>query len=122
MSQSIRCWTISSGRMTPDLIASAREQVAKQVELRGLPGLSVAVTSKDGLVAAEAFGCADVAAARAMTRETFLEIGSIGKTFTAVVLLLLQEQGRLSTCTTRWRGTSPGSKRARPARSSFAIS
>jgi D-alanyl-D-alanine carboxypeptidase len=76
-----------------DLVSAVREQVEQLVENRGLPGLSVAVTSKDAPLATEVFGYADLANRTPMAPETLLEIGSIGKTFTAVVLLHLQEEG-----------------------------
>jgi CubicO group peptidase (beta-lactamase class C family) len=62
---------------------------------RGLPGISVAVTDRDGTVASACFGLADVARGEPVRSETRFEIGSIGKSFTAVALLQLAEEGRL---------------------------
>jgi CubicO group peptidase (beta-lactamase class C family) len=60
-----------------------------------LPGMSVAVTNRDGLVAEAGFGLADIARNEPVTTGTRFEIGSIGKSFTAVALLQLVEDGRL---------------------------
>ena len=65
------------------------------LDVRGLPGLSLAVTDRDGLVASATFGYADLSARRPVAAETAFEHGSIGKTFTAVVLLQLHDEGRL---------------------------
>ena len=53
--------------------------------MEGFPGLSLAVTDRDGLVASETFGLANVDAGMPMSRETYFEFGSIGKTFTTVL-------------------------------------
>jgi D-alanyl-D-alanine carboxypeptidase len=72
-----------------------RAHVEELLAVRGLPGLSLAVTDREGLVASETFGYANLDAGTPMSSETHLEIGSIGKTFTAVALLQLREQGRI---------------------------
>lgn len=69
--------------------------VEELLEVRGLPGLSLAVTDRDGLVALATFGYADLSARRPVAPETAFEHGSIGKTFTAVLLLQLHDEGRL---------------------------
>jgi CubicO group peptidase (beta-lactamase class C family) len=60
---------------------------------RAPPGLAVAVTDRQGLVAAGGFGWADLARRTPATSRTLFEIGSIGKCFTAVLALLLSEEG-----------------------------
>ncbi len=59
------------------------------------PGLALAVTERDRLVHVAAYGYADVAAQKPVTPDTLFEIGSIGKSFTAIALLQLHEAGRL---------------------------
>lgn len=61
----------------------------------GFPGLSVAVTDRERLLASEAFGLANLDAGTPVTSDTYFELGSIGKTFTAVVVLQLHEEGLL---------------------------
>ena len=70
-----------------------RAYVEELLELRGLPGLSLAITDRDGIVASESFGYADLPARTPVAPTTLFEIGSIGKTFTSVALLQLREEG-----------------------------
>ena len=62
----------------------------------GVPGLALALTDRQGLLAAHEAGHADVAAGRPVERRTVLEIGSIGKTFTAAVIMQLVDEGRIA--------------------------
>ena len=55
----------------------------------------MAVTDREGLVASEAFGLASLEAGKPVTRGTYFEHGSIGKTFTAVIVLQLREEGQV---------------------------
>lgn len=59
------------------------------------PGLAVAVTDREGLVASEPFGLANLDARAPVSRETAFEFGSIGKVFTTVLLMQLREEGRI---------------------------
>jgi len=72
-----------------------RAYVEELLSVYGFPGLAVAVTDRDGLVASEAFGLASLEAGTPVTAETYFELGSIGKTFTAITALQLREEGRL---------------------------
>ena len=72
-----------------------RPYVEELIALQGFPGLSVAVTDRNGIVSSESFGLADLAARTPVTGETYFELGSIGKTFTAITALQLREEGRL---------------------------
>jgi D-alanyl-D-alanine carboxypeptidase len=67
--------------------------VEELLEVRGLPGLSLAVTDRGRLLASGTFGHADLAARRPVAAGDLFELGSIGKTFTAVLLLQLREEG-----------------------------
>lgn len=59
------------------------------------PGIALALTTRDDLIGVATTGCADAAAGTALRASHLLEFGSIGKSFTAVVLLQLREEGRL---------------------------
>jgi D-alanyl-D-alanine carboxypeptidase len=72
-----------------------RAYVEELIALQGFPGLSVAVTDRNGIVSSETFGLADLAARTPVTGGTYFELGSIGKTFTAITALQLLEEGRL---------------------------
>ena len=60
-----------------------------------IPGLVLAVTDRNGLLADRRYGWAEVAARRPVEPDTLFEIGSIGKTFAAIIVMQLVEEGRL---------------------------
>ncbi|HID09201.1 TPA: class A beta-lactamase-related serine hydrolase, partial [Candidatus Micrarchaeota archaeon] len=62
----------------------------------GLPGLSAAVVSGDGILWCRGFGFRDVEAGLPATPNTVYGTGSITKSFTAIAVLQLQEEGKLS--------------------------
>lgn len=76
-------------------IEALRAYVEELLAVQGFPGLSLAVTDREGLVASETFGLANVDAGTPVTSETYFELGSIGKTFTAITVLQLYEEGQL---------------------------
>jgi len=59
------------------------------------PGLSLALTTRSGLIATRAYGAANADSEEPVTERTLFQIGSISKHFTAVACLRLQEQGKL---------------------------
>lgn len=88
------------GRLAPDRLSPARLTAIDAAVERALadgrtPGLALSVVDRDGLVVERTSGYADRAARAPVTRAHLFEIGSIGKTFTAIALLTLVEEGRL---------------------------
>ena len=61
----------------------------------GIPGLSLAIANRDGLIWTSAAGYADVEIGTPVETNHLFGIGSITKTFVAVVTLQLVEEGRL---------------------------
>jgi CubicO group peptidase (beta-lactamase class C family) len=61
----------------------------------GTPGYALAITDRTGLVAFRGFGHLDLNRTATPTPETLYEIGSVGKSFTAVVLMQLAAEGRV---------------------------
>lgn len=59
------------------------------------PGLSLALTTQDGLVATRTYGAANADRGDPVTDQTLFQIGSITKHFTAAACLRLAEQGKL---------------------------
>jgi CubicO group peptidase (beta-lactamase class C family) len=59
----------------------------------GLPGVALAVTDRTSTLAILTHGYATIDSKEAITAEALFEIGSIGKSFTAVVLLQLAAEG-----------------------------
>ncbi len=77
------------------LAAQVRERVAALLQETGAPGLSVAVGIGDRVVLAEGFGLADLENAVPATADTVYRLASISKPVTAVLALMLRDQGRL---------------------------
>ena len=63
------------------------------LERRGLPGIAVAVTDRDRLLSFQSAGWADLGLRRPIDEGTLFELGSIGKTFTALLVLELAKGG-----------------------------
>ena len=79
-----------------DVVAHIDAEVARRRADGSIPGLAIAVTDLDGTLIDRVYGHADVAGVRPVQRDTLFEIGSIGKTFTALVVMQLAEEERLS--------------------------
>jgi len=69
-----------------------RSEMAKEQ----IPGLSYAVVSNGKIIDSGAYGYANVELKAPVTSHTLFNIGSIGKTFTATSIMLLQKDGKLS--------------------------
>ncbi len=70
------------------------EYIAREMRDNGIPGLSLALTDRHGLLHASNYGYADTKLKKPLTNETEFEIGSISKSFTSISLLQLMEQGK----------------------------
>ncbi len=81
--------------MLDDAIAAIDAHIEGLRADGSIPGLVLGVTSRDRLLFDRQYGYAEVAAKRPVQREHLFEIGSIGKTFCAVILMQLVEEGRL---------------------------
>ena len=60
-----------------------------------IPGLAIAVTDREKLLRVSTYGYADIAAQTPITPDSLFEIASIGKSFTALALLQLHDEGKL---------------------------
>src|SRR5580693_4504941 len=72
------------------------DKIAAELQKSGAPSVSVAVVTDGKLTLAQGFGKADISTGRASDPSTRYAVGSISKQFTAAIVLLLQEQGKLS--------------------------
>jgi CubicO group peptidase (beta-lactamase class C family) len=77
-------------------IPELQQQLEKILHDTHTPGASVAIVHRDGPEWLAGLGKADVATDRAATPETLFRIGSTSKAFTALSILLLVDQGKLS--------------------------
>ncbi|MFQ5696267.1 MAG: serine hydrolase domain-containing protein, partial [Terriglobia bacterium] len=71
------------------------EFIAGHMRESNTPGLALALTSRDELLRVSTYGFADRKARLPVRPETLFEIGSITKSFTAIALLQLRQEGRL---------------------------
>lgn len=70
--------------------------IRSQMAAARIPGLAVGISSRGRVVSARGYGFADVARRRAVTVNTMFHIASITKTITALAVMLLVEQGRIT--------------------------
>lgn len=70
--------------------------IEQEMRTTNIPGMAVALTDREKVLRVSTYGFADVAAQTLVTPDTLFEIGSISKSFTSIVLLQLQEEGRLN--------------------------
>lgn len=71
------------------------KQVSAIMEVYRVPGLSLAMTDSERTVHARTMGVSDMASMQEVTDETLFQIGSISKSFSAIVMLQLHEKGKV---------------------------
>jgi CubicO group peptidase (beta-lactamase class C family) len=76
----------------PPELRSAIEKVMRE---NGVPGAAITVVTEAGPKWIETFGVTNVATGQQVTRSTVFRTGSVGKSFIALAIMKLQEQGRL---------------------------
>ena len=76
-------------------LAEIDRNVEQRMAAVNMPGLSLAVTDREKLVRAACFGYADLSSAKPVESGLMFEIGSIGKSFTNIALMQLQDEGVL---------------------------
>lgn len=77
------------------VVAAIDAEAGAMVEGTGQPGLALAVTDREQTLLVRTYGLADVGAGLPVVPGTLFEIGSIGKSFTAVLALQFADEGRL---------------------------
>lgn len=71
------------------------EFIVRHMTEMGAPGLTLALADRNGLLRSSQYGFADVKAGIRATPQTLFEIGSISKSFVAIAILQLVEEGKL---------------------------
>jgi D-alanyl-D-alanine carboxypeptidase len=71
------------------------EYVARHLAEMGAPGLTLALVDRAGTLRVSEYGFADVKAGIKVSPQTLFEIGSISKSFVAIAVLQLAEEGKL---------------------------
>lgn len=72
------------------------DYIRAEMKKQQIPGLSYAVVSNGKIIDSGAYGYANVEMKAPVTHHTLFNIGSIGKTFTATGIMLLQKDRKLS--------------------------
>ena len=80
----------------PRSIDELKARIAEVLERNNVPGAGIALVAGDRVVWAGGVGLADRATRRPVTADTLFRVGSITKSFVALALVKLAEQGRLS--------------------------
>jgi len=70
--------------------------IKAEMKVEQIPGLTYAVVSHGKIIDSGAYGWTNVELKALVTSHTLFNIGSIGKTFTATAVMLLQKDGKLS--------------------------
>jgi CubicO group peptidase (beta-lactamase class C family) len=78
-----------------EVLARLDRFIPRKMAAAQTPGQALALTGADRLLAVRAYGYANLAAHTPVTPETLFEIGSQGKTFTAIAVLQQVEAGRI---------------------------
>jgi CubicO group peptidase (beta-lactamase class C family) len=78
-----------------DVVAAIDAAAHAELERTRQPGLTLGVTDRDETLAVRTYGLADLASQEPVTPETLFEIGSIGKSFTAILVLQLVDEGKI---------------------------
>jgi D-alanyl-D-alanine carboxypeptidase len=71
------------------------EFIAQHMRETGAPGMTVALATRNGLLRVSQYGFADLKARQFVTPRTLFEIGSISKSFVAVAMLQVAEEGKI---------------------------
>ncbi|HMC29122.1 MAG TPA: serine hydrolase domain-containing protein [Verrucomicrobiae bacterium] len=71
------------------------DYITREMTRREVPGLALAVIEGTNVSKLKGYGVADRQSGRPVTAETAFEIGSITKQFTATLILMLREDGKL---------------------------
>ena len=80
----------------PKTLPELQKAMKDVVDKAHLPGAGVALVSNGELLWCGGFGKADVASGRDITCDTEFRVGSISKSFVALALLKLQEEGKIN--------------------------
>jgi D-alanyl-D-alanine carboxypeptidase len=70
------------------------EFIAAHMRDVGAPGMTLALANRDGLLRASTYGFADMKAGLKVRSNTLFEIGSISKSFVALALMQMREEGK----------------------------
>ena len=85
----------SGGHDYAAALRALSEYAAVELDAVGLPGMTLCVVDSDGFTATLGLGWADAEARTPVTSRQLFQIGSISKSFIALAVLALADQGRI---------------------------
>jgi CubicO group peptidase (beta-lactamase class C family) len=85
--------TLTSATALPDQVD---ELVRGEMERQQIPGLAVAVVTRQGIPVLKGYGLANVEHGVPVGTETIFQSGSVGKQFTAALVMTLVEEGKVA--------------------------
>ncbi len=89
-------WPTSAAAQGWDVKANEAESwISERWQESKVPGMSVIVTGRDGIIYEQHMGYADKERAVPVTGDTLFELGSLSKAFTGLAILDLEQQGKL---------------------------
>ena len=80
---------------TSSALVKLDEFIVRHLKETGAPGLTLSVADRQQTLKIGTYGFADTKAAQRLRPATMFEIGSISKSFVAITLLQLREEGKL---------------------------
>lgn len=87
---------VAAQSSSPVLDSQEEAKIAKTLAQSGVPSISIAIVEDGKTVYLRAFGDASRSPKVPATEKTRYAVGSISKQFTSAIILLLQEEGKLS--------------------------
>jgi putative pyoverdin transport system ATP-binding/permease protein len=87
--------SFSQGKGTDTVIIKAEKEIRQLMKMGDIPGLSIVII-KDGRQLVKNYGYADLEQKKPVTSSTLFEIGSCTKAFTALAVMTLVQQGKLT--------------------------
>ena len=84
-----------AGARDAGALARLDEYVARHMRETGAPGMTLALADRNGAVRVSTYGFADTKAGAPVRPGTLFQIGSISKSFAAVALLQMADEGRV---------------------------
>lgn len=83
----------SSNKIAAASESEIDEFINEKINKGKLPGLSVVIVQNDKTIYEKSFGYADIESRKMVTSDTFFELGSNSKAFTALAVLKLEQEG-----------------------------
>ena len=87
---------VQGAEFDPAKLAVLRQKMQRYVDQHVVAGAVTVIGSKDGIASLEAFGQQNIADSKPMTPDALFRIASMTKPITAMAIMILQEESKLS--------------------------